>query len=209
MEQQRDATTLGMWAFLLQELMFFGGLFMAYMLYRALYPAAWSEGSNQLDIVLGGVNTVVLISSSVTMAMAVYASQTGKQKMLFNMMLFTLILGFVFMGIKYVEYSHKFHEGLFPGLGLWDYHGANPERAEQVQMYFMVYFAMTGMHALHMVIGAGILLWLMMRAKKGQFGPEYSGPIELFGLYWHFVDIVWIFLFPLLYLVDPLKHYAQ
>jgi cytochrome c oxidase subunit III len=202
MEQQKDATVMGMWAFLMQEILFFGGLFMAYILYRTLYPAAWAEGSNHLDIMLGGINTAVLIGSSLTMAMAVYASQTGKQKMLFNMLLFTLILGLVFMVIKYFEYTHKIHDGLFPGFGLWNYTGDNPAGAPHVQMFFVIYFAMTGMHALHMIIGVGILLWLMMRAKKGEFGPEYHGPIEIFGLYWHFVDIIWIFLFPLLYLVN-------
>lgn len=202
MEQQRDATTLGMWAFLIQEVMFFGGLFMVYILYRSMYPEAWIEGSHHLDVTMGAINTAILIGSSLTMAMAVYAAQVGKQKLLFNMMLATLILGTAFLVVKYFEYSHKFHEGLFPGFGLWEYHGSNPAGAPHVQMYFVVYFLMTGMHALHMIVGAGILLWLMWRAKRGEFGPEYHGPIEIFGLYWHFVDIIWIFLFPLLYLVQ-------
>jgi cytochrome c oxidase subunit 3 len=202
MEQQKDATTLGMWAFLLQEIMFFGGLFMCYILYRMMYPAAFAEGSNHLDVMLGGINTAVLIGSSLSMAMAVYASQTGKQRMLMGMLTLTLVLGLAFMGIKYVEYSHKIHDGLFPGFGLWHYDGANPAEGPHVQMFFVIYFLMTGMHALHMIVGVGILLWLMKRAKNNEFGPEYHGPIELFGLYWHFVDIIWIFLFPLLYLVN-------
>jgi cytochrome c oxidase subunit 3 len=204
MEQQKDATTLGMWAFLMQEIMFFGGLFMCYILYRNMYPDAWAMGSNELDVLLGGINTAVLIGSSLTMAMGVYASQTGKQKMLFNMLLATLILGLTFMVIKYFEYTSKIEHGLFPGFGLWAPDPAHIPSAEapHVQMFFVVYFAMTGMHALHMIIGVGILLWLMKRAKNREFGPEYHGPIELFGLYWHFVDVIWIFLFPLLYLVN-------
>jgi cytochrome c oxidase subunit 3 len=197
MEQQRDSSTLGMWAFVAQEAMFFGGLFTAYLVYRVLYPQGFRIGSSLLDIKLGGFNTAVLIASSFTMAMAVWAAQTGRRRLIGHMLVATLALGSVFLAVKYVEYSHKFHDHLVPGA---HFQLASPY-ADNVELFFALYFAMTGMHALHMVVGAGILLWYIPQAYKGRFTPEYSHPVELFGLYWHFVDIVWIFLFPLLYLL--------
>jgi cytochrome c oxidase subunit 3 len=197
MDQQRDASTLGMWAFVVQEAMFFGGLFLAYLLYRYLYPGAWKLGSHQLNIKLGGINTAVLISSSMTMALGVWAAQTGRRKQLVGWLSATTALGFVFLGIKYLEYAEKFHHHLVPGAHFY-FAG---DSADHVQLFFCLYFAMTGMHALHMIIGIGLLFWYIVRAYKGVFTPEYSHPVELFGLYWHFVDIVWIFLFPLLYLL--------
>jgi cytochrome c oxidase subunit 3 len=197
MEQQRSASTLGMWAFVAQELMFFGGLFTAYLVYRFLYPAGFHLGSAELDITLGAINTAVLIGSSFTMAMAVWGAQTGKKKLLLWMLISTFVLGGIFLGIKYVEYSHKFAHHLVPGAH-FSYPGGE---APQVEMFMALYFAMTGMHALHMIIGGGILLFYIFHAARGRYTPEYSHPVELFGLYWHFVDIVWIFLFPLLYLL--------
>lgn len=196
-EQQRESSSLGMWVFLAQEVMFFGGLFLTYLVYRSAYPIAFAEASHHLSVPLGGTNTVILITSSLTMALAVFASETGKQKMLIAFLLLTLILGMGFLGIKTVEYHDKYVHHLIPGLG-FTYHGPH---GQQAQIFFSLYFVMTGMHALHMVIGMGLLIWLMALARKGKFSPEYHSPVELFGLYWHFVDIVWIFLFPLLYLI--------
>jgi cytochrome c oxidase subunit III len=198
MDQQREATTLGMWAFLVTEVLFFGGVFTVYIVYRSMYPDVFAEASQRLSVVLGGVNTAVLLGSSLTMALAVHAAQEGKRKALVQFMAFTLLLGFVFLGIKAVEYTHKFQEGLFPGAG-FVFDGAS---GEQAQLYFSLYFMMTGIHALHMIIGIGILLSMMIRATGGTYTTEYYAPVEIFGLYWHFVDIVWIFLYPLLYLIN-------
>ncbi|HEV8238101.1 MAG TPA: cytochrome c oxidase subunit 3 family protein [Thermoanaerobaculia bacterium] len=200
LDQQRDASTLGMWAFVAQEAMFFGGLFTAYLVYRFLYPQAFHLGSHQLNILLGGINTAVLITSSLTMAMAVWSAQTGRRKLLTSFLVLTLLLGTVFLVIKYFEYAEKFHHGLVPGYNFNQAHFPAGEGGH-VQLFFCLYFAMTGMHAIHMIIGAGILLVYIPLAAKGKFTVEYAHPVELFGLYWHFVDIVWIFLFPLLYLL--------
>jgi cytochrome c oxidase subunit 3 len=204
---------IGMWIFLLTEIMFFGGLFLAYTIYRTTYPEGFLYGSHLLNVKLGGTNTVVLIVSSLTMAMAVYYSQRAERKKLVLFLVITLVLGFVFLGIKYVEYSTKIHDHLFPAATL--YHPLTPEQAiteEQkehaipanlqrpVQVFLWIYFLMTGLHALHMIIGAGLLTTMILLAKKGRFTKDYNSPIEISGLYWHFVDIVWIFLFPLLYL---------
>jgi cytochrome c oxidase subunit 3 len=196
-EQQYEAASLGMWTFLLTEIMFFGGLFTGYAVYRAAYPAAFAEGSHHLDIVLGGVNTAVLICSSLTMALAVHSAQLGERQSLTRFLLLTMLLGLVFLGIKGLEYAHKFVEHLVPGSGFL----AEGSHAPQVQLFFGFYFSMTGMHALHMVIGIGILAVLTWQAWRGYFSPAYLTPVELTGLYWHFVDIIWIFLFPLLYLI--------
>jgi cytochrome c oxidase subunit 3 len=202
LDQQKEAATLGMWVFLVTEVMFFGGLFMAYMLYRIWYPLAWAEGSMDLDIVLGGINTVVLITSSLTMALAVRSAQTGSNKATVNWLLLTMVLGLTFLVIKAFEYAHKYELGHIPGAN-FRYEG--PE-AGAVQIFFSLYFAMTGLHALHMVIGFGLLSVIAWMAHKGRFSPEWYTPVEMSGLYWHFVDIVWIFLFPLLYLVDRAHH---
>ena len=199
MEQQQEASTLGMWIFLVTEVMFFGGLFMAYTVYRIWYPEAWSEGSEELDILLGGINTAVLIGSSLTMALAVRSAQTGAKKQLtVTWLLLTMALGLTFLVIKFFEYKHKYDLGHIPGAN-FHFEGAH---ADQVEMFISLYFALTGLHALHMVIGFGIMSVMTWMAWKGRFSPEWYTPIELSGLYWHFVDIVWIFLFPLLYLVD-------
>ncbi len=201
LEQQKESATLGMWLFLAQEILFFGGLFMAYMLYRWRDPQAFAAGSHDLDITLGLVNTVILIASSLTMALGVHSAQTNKTKALVNWMLATGGLGLAFLVIKYFEYSAKFQHHLVPGPG-FQFEAPIGARAE---MFFSLYFAMTGMHALHMIVGIGILAWLLPKAARGRFNAEYHNPIECFGLYWHFVDIVWIFLFPMLYLIG--RHY--
>ncbi len=202
MEQQKEAGTIGMWIFLLTEIMFFGGLFLAYTIYRATYPDGFFQGSHLLSVPLGGLNTVVLIVSSLTMAMAVYYSQLGDRKKLVGFLVLTLLLGLVFLVVKYFEYKEKIDHHLFPAMGFYNPDPSHllPQYHQHVRVFLWIYFAMTGLHALHMIVGAGILLTLIIMAYRGKFTKEYNSPIEISGLYWHFVDIVWIFLFPLLYL---------
>jgi len=213
LDQQKEASTLGMWVFLITEIMFFGGIFLAYTVNRHTYPVAFGIGSNTLDLKLGGLNTAVLLASSFTMALAVWSSQTGKKKLIPLFLALTLLLGGVFLGVKAVEYSQKFEHHLVPGRS---FHipaedvparaaARDPDFATHAQLFFSLYFGMTGLHALHMVVGVGLLLWLIRGALRGRFTPEYSTPVEIVGLYWHFVDIVWIYLFPLLYLIDRRK----
>jgi cytochrome c oxidase subunit 3 len=271
MDQQKDASSLGMWVFLIQEIMFFGGLFCAYLVYRTRFFTAFGTASATLRIDLGTVNTVVLIGSSLTMALAVNAAQRGLRKRLMGFIVATMILGTMFLGIKAIEYSEKYERREIPGqnfcfepqgepcagvseteestpelLKRWasggfgkvpetnselnaaqaaaghgesvstpeghsaDTVGVTPvpqgsERQRSMpgsEIYFSLYFAMTGMHALHMIIGMGLMIWLLFNAYKGMYSPAYYTPIENFGLYWHFVDIVWIYLFPLLYLIN-------
>jgi len=186
-----------MWLFLVTEVMFFGGLFAGYTVYRSVYPQGFIEGSRHLDILLGGINTVVLIASSLTVALAVHAAQTGGRRSIIVFLVLTILLGCVFLGIKAVEYTHKFHDGLVPG-SLFRLTGPH---AREIEIFSYLYFAMTGMHALHMVIGVALMSVIAWMAWKGRFSPAYNSPVEMSGLYWHFVDIVWIFLFPLLYLI--------
>jgi cytochrome c oxidase subunit 3 len=199
-EQQFDASQLGMWTFLVTEVMFFGGLFGGYTVYRSLYPDAFAEASRLLDYRLGAINTAVLICSSLSMVLAVRAAMLGQRRALIIFLLLTMILGSVFLGNKVVEYSHKFHEHLVPG----PHFGPKPPLADpqHAQLFFSFYFGMTGLHALHMIIGIGILAVLVFQAWQGRFSSEYFTPVDVTGLYWHFVDVVWIFLFPLLYLIS-------
>ncbi len=208
MEQQREAGTLGMWVFLVTEIMFFGGMFFAYTLYRSLYPLEFASASNHLSLPLGAINTVVLILSSFTMALAVYSAQTGKRRGQVICLSLTLILGLTFLGIKAVEYRDKYVDRLIPGHLIADrpfdpgsVHLLEGAKAQHVEMFYWIYFAMTGMHAVHMIIGVGLLSVILFFAAKGRYDPEYHSPVEVSGLYWHFVDIIWIFLFPLLYLL--------
>jgi cytochrome c oxidase subunit 3 len=198
LEQQKEASTLGMWIFLGTEVLFFGGLFLAYAIYRSWYPEAFAASSHTLDLTLGAVNTVALITSSLTMALAVHAAQTGNRKALMLFLVATMVLGAVFLGIKAVEYADKFEHHHVPGV---DFHFEEEALAREAEIFFSLYFVMTGLHALHMVIGLGIMLWMLRWAWNGTITREYASPIEISGLYWHFVDIVWIFLFPLLYLL--------
>ena len=195
--QQYASVNLGMWLFLLTEIMFFGGLFAGYTVYRTAYPEAFAAGSHHLDVWLGGINTVVLLASSLTMAIAVQAAQSGQRQQLVIFLLLTILCGLLFLGLKAVEYSHKFTAHLVPGK---HFLFAGP-LAGQVQLFFGFYFGMTGMHAVHMIIGLGLLGLYTWQAWRGQLSPTYAAPVEMLGLYWHFVDIVWIFLFPLLYLL--------
>jgi cytochrome c oxidase subunit 3 len=195
--QQGEASTLGMWVFLVTEVLFFGGLFLVYLVYRSTYPEAFIAGSHELDVLLGGINTAVLITSSLTMALAVHAAQTGHRRTLMIFLVVTMVLGAAFLGIKSVEYYHKFVEHHVPGPGFQ----FEEEYIRHAQLFFSLYFIMTGLHALHMIIGLGIMTWMLWWSWRGIITAEYYSPIEISGLYWHFVDIVWIFLFPLLYLL--------
>jgi cytochrome c oxidase subunit III len=195
--QQREASSLGMWVFLVTEVMFFGGLFTGYAVYRILYPEGFKAASHHLEILLGAVNTTVLLGSSLTVALAVHAAELGRSRSVVGYLVATIVLGLAFLGVKAVEYTHEFQHGLFPGLGFaWE----GPD-ARGARLFFGFYFAMTGMHALHMIIGLGMFGFLIAKTARGRFSPSYYTPIEMGGLYWHFVDIVWIFLFPLLYLI--------
>jgi len=196
-EQQKNASTLGMWLFLVTEIMFFGGMFTCYIVYRSLHPAAFVAASHELDITMGAINTAVLICSSLTMVLAVSAAQMGQRKSTVAFLILTILLGTVFLGIKAVEYHEKFVHHHVPGAS-FHFDGPDPASA---QLFFSLYFAMTGLHALHMVIGIALLAILAVRAQRGFFTADYYTPIDMTGLYWHFVDIVWIFLFPLLYLL--------
>ena len=201
-EQQKDTATLGMWTFLLTEIMFFGGLFIAYTVYRGMYYDAFASTSKYMNLLLGTVNTAVLIGSSLTMAMAVRSGQLNQRKLVTWFLIATMLLGAVFLGVKAVEYHEKWVEHLVPGFN-WHYEDAR--YAHNAQILVFLYFMMTGMHALHMVIGVGIFSWLIYKAAKHSFSPAYYTPVEIGGLYWHFVDIIWIYLFPLLYLIDRHK----
>ena len=195
--QQYEASTLGMWAFLITEVMFFGGLFAGFFVYILGHAEAFAEGSKHLDLTLGTVNTIVLLGSSLTMALAVRSAQQGQRSGQMLFLILTMALGVVFLGIKSVEYAHKFEQHLVPGRSFL-MEGSDTQSA---QLFFSFYFAMTGVHALHMVVGVGLLLWLLGNAWRGKYTETYFTPVEVCGLYWHFVDIVWIFLFPTLYLV--------
>ncbi len=271
MKQQEESVSIGMWMFLVQEIMFFGGLFTVYLVFRSKYPMAFAAGSNHLDVVMGFVNTLVLIVSSLTMALTVYFAQKGDRMKQVALIVLTMMFGAVFLGVKAVEYTAKYNDGLIPVAGLnrkvkedpnaahepahakpcYEMgHGAehtyiNPRgefqwadcslaklaqdgkfltKAEEigyfsngqidadkfrdkVQIFYWIYFVMTGLHALHMVVGLGLMTWLLWTAWKGYYSGDYYMPVEMSGLYWHFVDIVWIFLFPLLYLLG--RHFLH
>ncbi|HEY0429607.1 MAG TPA: cytochrome c oxidase subunit 3 family protein [Pyrinomonadaceae bacterium] len=277
MKQQEESVSIGMWMFLAQEIMFFGGMFTVYLVFRSKYPMAFAAGSNHLDVKMGFINTLVLIVSSLTMALGVYYAQKGNRNLQMIMIVLTMIFGATFLGVKIVEYTDKYNHGLVPISG-WnkkiqahetsgeksaivlpletkaeaaeaenktEEHHANPKgefmwedshlvtQAQQgnfltdaekigyfadgevsdnkfrdkVRIFFYIYFVMTGLHALHMIIGLLIMSWLLWKAWKGTFSSEYYSPVEISGLYWHFVDIVWIFLFPLLYLLG--RHFVH
>ena len=207
-QQQEDSASLGMWIFLGTEVMFFGGLFCAYLIYRLAYFGDFAAASQTLSWKLGATNTAVLICSSLTVVFAVYAAQQGKRTMLIGSLVLTIILGFAFLGIKATEYAEKFEKHHVPGPSFQFDNVPVPGHPNQManpghaQIYFALYFIMTGLHALHMIIGIGFFTWLLFAAWRGRFTPEYNTPVEMGGLYWHFVDIVWIYLFPLLYLID-------
>jgi cytochrome c oxidase subunit 3 len=221
--QQKEAAVLGMWTFLLTEILFFGGLFMAYMLYRIWYHDAFVAASSSITLVWGAVNTVVLIGSSLTMALAVRSAQTNQRMATVRWLVATMVLGAVFLGVKVIEYADKFEHHHVPGPNfVWESHDVTAEAGHDTapathaasaatrdpalqyhtQIFFSLYFTMTGLHALHMIVGIGLMSVITWLAWKGRFDEHYYTPVEMSGLYWHFVDIVWIYLFPLLYLID-------
>ena len=218
MEQQNETVNFGMWLFLLTEIMFFGGLFTAYLIYRNWYYPAFVAGSHQLDIVLGSFNTLLLITSSFTMAMGVWNAEMKRKGGLVLCLVLTFILGLGFLGIKSIEYHEKWEKHHIPGIrysvksfvdpgsdpdiAQYGDKPLAPDMAAKTELYFFLYFAMTGMHALHMIIGISILGYMIYRAKAGAYTSGHVTYVENFGLYWHFVDIIWIFLFPLLYLIS-------
>ena len=196
-EQQQDAASLGIWAFLVTEVLFFGGMFLGYAVYRYRFPDVFAQASNHMDIALGTLNTAILIGSSLTVVLAVHAAQHDHRRLLQRMLALTILLGAIFLAIKFTEYFHKFEENLVPGLNFV----LASEHDRQGSIFFSFYFAMTGMHALHMIIGIGVFSVLFVAARRGRYSSAYHTPVELAGLYWHFVDIIWIFLFPLFYLL--------
>jgi cytochrome c oxidase subunit 3 len=198
-EQQREAATLGMWAFLATEVLFLGALIGAYVVYRVSYPYEFAVAASHLNVLLATINTAVLLTSSFTMALAVHAAQTGSRRGLVLFLVLTMLFGAAFLGIKGLEYYLEYEEHLVPLLGFqFIFEGADPHKAE---LFFNFYFALTGLHALHMIIGLGVLTVMVVLAWRGHFSPDYYTPIEVSGLYWHLVDIVWVFLYPLLYLL--------
>lgn len=207
MQQQREATALGMWTFLSTEVMMFGALMFAYSLYRYKFHTEFLAGSHSLNFKLGFMNTLVLLVSSLTMAMGVHAAQVKEKKRMMMFLGITWILGLLFLVIKGFEWSADYHEGLVPGLN-WDPRPHNFAdlvkegfNLQSYQMYFVIYFSMTGLHAFHMIIGLALVAYFMFLGQRGMFTNGNDQPVELLGLYWHFVDIVWVFLFPLLYLI--------
>ncbi len=207
-EQQKDSASFGMWIFLGTEIMFFGGLFCAYLIYRGWYFADFAAASKSINAALGATNTAVLICSSLTVVLAIWAAQTSRRGLLLLMLALTMLFGVCFLGIKGIEYRDKFEEHHVPGASFSFEHVPVPGHPDQyanprhAQIFFALYFIMTGLHALHMIVGLGIFTWLFVKAWRGMFTPRYHTPLEIGGLYWHFVDIVWIYLFPLLYLID-------
>jgi len=195
--QQRLAAQLGMWVFLATEVMFFGGMLTVYTAYRYMYPVGFAYGSRHLSLLIGGINTGVLLVSSFTVALSVYAARVGARRLLLAMLVATIVLGVVFLGFKAHEWRHHYQEGLVPGIR-FTYDG--PERVE-VGLFFWLYFALTGVHAIHLTIGIGVMAVIAFLAWRGRFTPAYHNPVEIAGLYWHFVDVVWIFLLPVLYLI--------
>ncbi len=195
-DTQFEANKLGVWLFLTTEILLFGGLFCAFFIFREKYLPGFVEGHHHLDKIMGSINTCALIASSLTMALGVRSAQQSKKNATVAFLFLTLLLAGVFLVIKYFEYSHKFHEGLLPGkyfTGQMVHHA--------VPTFFSVYFMMTGIHGIHVVIGMGLITWVLIRASKNQFSSRYYWPVEGVGLYWHLVDLIWIYLFPLLYLV--------
>jgi len=194
-EHEHETSKLGVWLFLATEILMFGGLFVAFFLFRNLYPEAWKEGSALLSVGMGALNTVVLITSSFTMALAVHYTQRGMNDVAFKHLLITIACAAGFMVVKYFEYTHKIHAGTLPG-GSYFFAG----QSENLPLFFGVYFIMTGLHGLHILVGIGLITWLAIRNRRGDFSASNFTAVEGVGLYWHIVDIIWIFLFPLLYL---------
>jgi len=196
-EAEFEASKQGMWVFMVTEVLMFGGLFVAYAIFRGMYPEMFHEAHKVLSVPMGATNTVVLILSSVTMLLGVTSAQRGQRDRSIMFLALTLLLASCFLVIKYFEYTHKIHEGLLPG-GLFH----NEElKHPKIQLFFSLYFMMTGLHGIHVLIGMGLIAWMIKRTLKNEFSPHFYTPVELVGFYWLFFDLVWIYVFPLLYLV--------
>jgi cytochrome c oxidase subunit 3 len=195
-QQQRETASFGMWVFIVSEMMLFGGLFMAFTVYRTSYPRAFDQGSAGMDILLGSINTAVLICSSFTMALAVHSAQMGRRNLVNLFLSVTMVIGCIFLGIKFTEYYKHFLDHKVPGLW-FDSAGVNSGR---IQLFYFFYFVMTLLHAFHMIVGLGLLTFTTLRNVAGQITAEYYNPIEVAGLYWHFIDIIWVFLYAIFYI---------
>jgi len=197
-EQQFDAAKIGMWLFLATEILMFGGLFVGFALQQAAHPQAFVEAHHHLDKRLGALNTVVLLLSSFTMVMAVWSAQNARRKAMTNYLIVTFLCAATFMVVKFFEYEHKFHDGTLPGSFYRIQHvGETPNQF----IFFSFYFMMTGLHGIHVLVGMALILWLIIKGRDGRFDGTYYTPVDLIGLYWHLVDMIWIYLFPLLYLI--------
>ena len=209
MEQQFDTSKIGMWLFLATEVLLFGGLFVGFGMMQARFPEQFKEAHEHLQRPLGSLNTVVLLISSFTMVMGVLAARTNQRKKLVFFMIITILCACIFLGVKYFEYSHKFEEGLLPG-HFYKHHGdkiplvtdANGNTPNGYATFFSFYFMMTGLHGIHILVGIGLLAWIAVRGNRGEFNSSYYTPVDLVGLYWHLVDLIWIYLFPLYYLIQ-------
>jgi cytochrome c oxidase subunit 3 len=199
-DQQYQTSKFGMWAFILTEVLTFGGLFVAYTVYRSWYPEMFYDAHLLLDVQKGMLNTIVLISSSLTMALAIWAIQKKNKKLSLWMLVITWVLALGFLGIKYLEYSHKFEVGQLPGI-FYSYMGPEVVNIDNPHIFFGIYFIMTGLHGLHVAIGMGLIAWLIYLTKKDKLHSEYYTPMETVGIFWHLVDLIWIYLFPLFYLI--------
>jgi cytochrome c oxidase subunit 3 len=196
--QQTETGKLGMWLFLATEILLFGGLFVAYTIYHVMHPELFKAAHKFLDVRLGALNTIVLLFSSLTVVLAIHAAQQDKRGMVILNLCITIACALAFLVVKYFEYSHKFHAGLLPG---YFFTNAEVPSPDETHIFFGIYFLMTGLHGVHVLIGVIVLTWLTLRTFRGDFSSQYYMPIELGGLYWHLVDVIWIFLFPLLYLI--------
>lgn len=196
MPQQQEAATLGMWTFLATEILFFGGLFLSYIVYRTVYPNAFALASHHTILLFGTVNTAILLTSSLTMALAVHAAKEGKNKAIVRLLLCTIVLGLSFLAVKGLEYHQDLDEHLWPGPNF------KSSLPPQSQIFWVLYWIMTGVHAVHVTVGVGVISFIAFQAARRKYSSEYHTPVEITGLYWHFVDIIWIFLYPLLYLIN-------
>ena len=205
-EQQFDAAKMGMWLFLVTEIMLFSGMFVAYTVYRSWHPEVFVLSSELLNPWLCGLNTIVLLASSFTVALGIHYAQVNNKKGLVINLVLTFLFALTFLVVKYFEYTAKFEHGIFPGAA-FDPHGVSHGvdyamyNVPYARQFFSIYFVMTGIHGVHVLVGMGLFTWITIRAIKGEFSSEYYTPVENCGLYWHLVDIIWIFLFPLLYLI--------
>jgi cytochrome c oxidase subunit 3 len=197
LSKQAHAARLGMWAFLASEVLFFGALFTLYASYRAEYPDAFAEGTRHTDLLLGSANTVILITASFLVALAVAAVRVARNRYAAGLLLGAAALGLLFEVLKGLEYAHHFREGIFPGV----YYQYAAFADAGAKVFFTLYYLMTGLHALHVLVGIALLLYLARSTARGRYAPEWHTPLELGGLYWHLVDVVWIFLWPAFYLM--------